>query len=138
MHFGTNTLEKVAYDFSTNVLVKFSRRYQSNLSILQTRHEEVHYIHMLYLNSVHPCLCFMIWTSVQLETDDCKQQQDNMRILIFTTAVFLSFSTVLGVDIIVENNCETEYYTTDKGTVCGAIETTESYNKYKAFYGMDF
>ena len=61
-----------------------------------------------------------------------------MRILIFTTAVFLSFSTVLGVDIIVENNCETEYYTTDKGTVCGAIETTESSNKYKAFYGMDF
>ena len=61
-----------------------------------------------------------------------------MRILIFTTAVLLSIITVLGIDIIVENNCETENYRTDKGSVCGTIQITESSNKYKAFYGMNF
>ena len=64
-----------------------------------------------------------------------------MRIKIFTTAVFLSISTVLNnriIEIVVENNCETENYMTDKGSVCGAIETTESSNKYKAFYGKTF
>ena len=57
---------------------------------------------------------------------------------IFQTAVLLSISFVLGVEIIVDNNCETENYKTDKGSVCGAIETTESSNEYKAFYGKSF
>ena len=44
MLFGTNILEKVAYDFSTNVLVKFCRRYQSNLGIFK------YYIYYIYKN----------------------------------------------------------------------------------------
>ena len=37
-----------------------------------------------------------------------------------------------------EKTCETDYYTTAKGLVCGAIEETDSSIKYMAFYGMLF
>ena len=58
----------------------------------------------------------------------------NMRILTFTTTLFLSIIIVLGQEK--EKSCETDYYTTAKGSVCGAIEETDSSKKYMAFYGM--
>ena len=57
-----------------------------------------------------------------------------MRFLIFLTALFLSIFLVLGKEK--DKSCETAYYITDKGIVCGAIEETDSSNKYMAFYGM--
>ena len=57
-----------------------------------------------------------------------------MKILISTSFLFHSIITVLGQEK--EKTCETDYYTTDKGQVCGAIEETDSSNIYMAFYGM--
>ena len=57
-----------------------------------------------------------------------------MRTLISTAALFLSIIIVLGQEK--ENSCETDFYTTTKGSVCGAIEETDSSTKYMAFYGI--
>merc|ERR1719410_946973 len=59
-----------------------------------------------------------------------------MRILIFTTSLFLSIIIVLGQEK--EKSCETDYYTTAKGLVCGAIEETDSSKKYMAFYEIPY
>ena len=56
-----------------------------------------------------------------------------MKIVIATSFLFLSIITVLGQEK--EKTCETDYYRTDKGQVCGAIEETDSSNIYMAFYG---
>ena len=56
-----------------------------------------------------------------------------MRIQTFITVLSLSILSVSGQEK--ENSCATDTYNTDKGPVCGAIETTDASNKYKAFYG---
>ena len=50
-----------------------------------------------------------------------------------TIALYIDTITVSGQEK--ETSCETEYIKTDKGSVCGAIEKTDSSKQYQAFYG---
>ena len=61
------------------------------------------------------------------------KELEKMRIICF--AIYFSFSISTARENERERSCETNSYPTDKGSVCGAIETTDNSNRYEAFYG---
>ena len=45
---------------------------------------------------------------------------------------------LLGISLnraMTDDNCDTEFYETEQGAVCGAVETTDGGTAYSAFYG---
>ena len=51
---------------------------------------------------------------------------------------FLLSILPLGISLsraVTDDNCDTEFYQTEQGAVCGAVETTDGGTAYSAFYG---
>ena len=49
-----------------------------------------------------------------------------------------SILPLLGISLgreMADDNCDTEFYETEQGAVCGAVETTDGGTAYSAFYG---
>ena len=77
---------------------------------------------------------FSVWPQLKPVSQHSSAELYNSRVMRF----LLLLLPLLGISLnraMADDNCDTEFYQTEQGAVCGAVETTDGGTAYSAFYG---